>query len=86
MRNEQEKLNDPEFLDPNHNYMLVMIELRDRIEKLQLDMLHITDAQLLGIATEIYTDLRIKYFDMMNKDLTLQKLYEDENEEEEEEI
>ena len=84
MRN-NEQLNDAEFLDPNKNYMLVMIELRDRIEKLQLDMLHITDSQLLGIATEIYTDLRLKYFDMMSKDLTLQKMFEEENEEEMEE-
>ena len=82
MRN-NEQLNDPEFLDPNKNYMLVMIELRDRIEKLQLDMLHITDPQLLGIANEIYTDLRLKYFDMMSKDLTLQKMFEEDTNEEE---
>lgn len=78
---EQMSINDEEFLDPNRNFTIVMIELRQRIERLQLDILHITDEELKGIAVKMYTDLRLKYFDMMSKDLQLQFMYKDEDEE-----
>ena len=78
---EQMSINDEEFLDPNRNFTIVMIELRQRIERLQLDILHITDEELKGIAVKMYTDLRLKYFDMMSKDLQLQFMYKDEEEE-----
>ena len=77
---EQMSINDEEFLDPNRNFTIVMIELRQRIERLQLDILHITDEELKGIAVKMYTDLRLKYFDMMSKDLQLQFMYKDEEE------
>lgn len=78
---EQMSINDEEFLDPNRNFTIVMIELRQRIERLQLDILHITDEELKGVAVKMYTDLRLKYFDMMSKDLQLQFMYKDEDEE-----
>lgn len=74
---------DDEFINPNRNYETLMVELRDRIEKLRLDTIHINDPELKGIAEKLYTDLRIKYFKLMRDDLTLQKLYEvDANDEE----
>lgn len=77
------ELNDSEFLDPNHNFELVMYELRQRIERLQLDMLNIHDEELKGVAVKIYTKLRLEYFDMIKKDLELHKMYEGYEEEEE---
>lgn len=73
---------DEEFTNPNTNFETLMMELRDRIEKLRLDTIHINDKELKGIAEKMYTDLRIKYFKLMRDDLTLQKLFEvHENEE-----
>lgn len=78
-----ENIYDDEFINPNRNYETLMAELRDRIEKLRLDTIHINDPELKGIAEKLYTDLRIKYFKLMRDDLTLQKLYEvDTNDEE----
>lgn len=78
-----ENIYDDEFINPNRNYETLMVELRDRIEKLRLDTIHINDPELKGIAEKLYTDLRIKYFKLMRDDLTLQKLYEvDANDEE----
>ena len=78
-----ENIYDDEFINPNRNYETLMAELRDRIEKLRLDTIHINDPELKGIAEKLYTDLRIRYFKLMRDDLTLQKLYEvDANDEE----
>lgn len=71
-----ENIYDDEFINPNRNFETLMAELRDRIEKLRLDTIHINDPELKGIAEKLYTDLRIKYFKLMRDDLTLQKLYE----------
>lgn len=67
---------DEEFVNPNRNFDTLMMELSDRIQKLRLDTIHVNDAELKGIAEQMYTDLRIKYFNLMAKDLELQKLYE----------
>ena len=76
---------DEEFINPNRNFETLMMEMRDRIEKLRLDSIHINDAELKGVAENMYTDLRIKYFKLMRDDLKLQKLFEvDEDEESEE--
>lgn len=76
---------DEEFINPNRNFETLMMEMRDRIEKLRLDTIHINDAELKGVAENMYTDLRIKYFKLMRDDLKLQKLFEvDEDEESEE--
>lgn len=83
MSNNNISPDDVEFEDPNRNFVIVMTELRQRIQRLQLDMLHITDEELKGVAMKMYTDLRLKYFDMMYKDLRLQSIY---NEEEEEDV
>lgn len=76
---------DEEFTNPNRNFDTLMIELRDRIEKLRLDTIHVNDPELKGIAEKLYIDLRIKYFKLMRDDLTLQKLYEDDDNDQKEE-
>lgn len=75
---------DVEFMDPNRNFLIVMAELRQRIQRLQLDILHITDEELKGFAMKIYTELRLEYFDMMYKDLRLQQIYSEQEEDDEE--
>lgn len=72
---------DVEFTDPNRNLEITLMELRDRIEKIRLDLTQINDAEVRGFAEKVYIDLRIQYFKLIRDDLTLQKMYEEENEE-----
>ena len=72
---------DVEFLDPNRNYEITMQELRNRIENLRLDIIQANDPEVKGFAEKRYIELRIQYFQLMRDDLTLQKLYEDQEEE-----
>lgn len=72
---------DVEFTDPNRNLEITLMELRDRIEKIRLDLTQINDAEVRGFAEKVYIDLRIKYFKLIRDDLTLQKMYEEEDEE-----
>ena len=72
---------DVEFTDPNRNLEITLMELRDRIEKIRLDLTQINDSEVRGFAEKIYIDLRIKYFNLIRDDLTLQKLYEEDDEE-----
>ncbi len=88
MRRKKMKNNNPytdeEFINPNRNFEVLMMELRDRIEKIRLDIIHINDPELKGIAENLYIDLKIKYFKLMRDDLHLQKMFEgDEHGEEE---
>lgn len=71
---------DSEFLDPNRNYEVTMQELRNRIENLRLDSIQANDPEVKGFAEKRYIELRIQYFKLIRDDLTLQKMYE-ENEE-----
>ena len=77
----QENPYDVEFTDPNRNLEITLMELRDRIEKIRLDLTQINDSEVRGFAEKVYIDLRIKYFNLIRDDLTLQKLYEDDEEE-----
>lgn len=72
---------DAEFLDPNRNYEITMQELRNRIENLRLDSIQANDPEVKGFAEKRYIELRIEYFKLIRDDLTLQKLYEDQEEE-----
>lgn len=67
---------DEEFLNPNTNFNTLMMELRNRIENIRLDTIHINDPELKGVAEKLYTELRLEYFKLMRDDLELQKLYE----------
>lgn len=64
--------NDEEFLNPNLNYQILLTELRERIEKIQKDMLVIQDHEVMGAAQQIYTELKVEYFRLMRDDLDLQ--------------
>lgn len=74
---QNENVYDEEFTNPNYNYEVTMNELRNRIEKLRLDTIQANDPEVKGFAEKRYIDLRIKYFKLMRDDLTLQKLYEE---------
>lgn len=74
---------DVEFLDPNENINITMKELRNRIENLRLDCIQANDPEVKGFAEKKYIELRVEYFKLMRDDLVLQKLYENEVEEDE---
>lgn len=67
---------DLKYSDPNVNFATLMNELKFRLNNLELDLVHIHDAELKGVAQKMYTDLSIKYFSLMKDDLTLQKMFE----------
>ena len=69
---------DDEFLDVNKNLTITLQELRNRIEQLRLDIIQSNDPEVKGFAERRYIELRIEYFKLLRDDLTLQKLYEDE--------
>lgn len=75
---------DVEFVDPNENFVVTLRELRNRIENLRLDCIQANDPEVKGFAEKRYIDLRIKYFKLMRDDLTLQKMFEEEEVEENE--
>ena len=72
---------DAEFLAPNRNYEITMQELRNRVENLRLDAIQANDPEVKGFAEKRYIELRIEYFKLIRDDLTLQKMYEEQDEE-----
>ncbi len=72
---------DAEFLDPNRNYEVTMQELRNRIENLRLDSIQANDPEVKGFAEKKYIELRIEYFKLIRDDLTLQKMYQEDEDE-----
>ena len=71
---------DTEFLDVNENLSVTLHELRNRIENLRLDIIQSNDPEVKGFAEKRYIALRLEYFKLLRDDLTLQKLYEDNEE------
>ena len=72
---------DEEFLDPGRNYEITMMELRDRIEKIRLDIIQINDVEVKGFAEKRYIELRIEYFKLMRDMVTLEQMFGEEEEE-----
>lgn len=72
---------DAEFIDPGKNYEITMMELRDRIEKIRLDIIQINDAEVKGFAEKKYIELRIEYFKLMRDMVTLEQMFGQEEEE-----
>ena len=68
---------DEKYSNPNMYFDSMMNEMKYRLSNLELDIIHINDTELKGIAQKIYTDLSIKYFQMLKDDLTLQRMYAD---------
>lgn len=71
---------DVEFVDPNRNYEITMQELRNRIENLRLDSIQANDPEVKGFAEKKYIEYRIQYFKLLRDDLTLQKMFEEDEE------
>lgn len=72
---------DEEFLDPGRNYEITMMELRDRIEKIRLDIIQINDVEVKGFAEKRYIELRIEYFKLMRDMVTLEQMFGEQDEE-----
>ena len=72
---------DAEFIDPGKNYEITMMELRDRIEKIRLDIIQINDVEVKGFAEKRYIELRIEYFKLMRDMVTLEQMFGAEEEE-----
>lgn len=72
---------DAEFIDPGKNYEITMMELRDRIEKIRLDIIQINDVEVKGFAEKRYIELRIEYFKLMRDMVTLEQMFGEEEEE-----
>lgn len=72
---------DAEFIDPGKNYEITMMELRDRIEKIRLDIIQINDVEVKGFAEKRYIELRIEYFKLMRDMVTLEQMFGEEQEE-----
>lgn len=75
---------DEKFENPNSNFDYTTRELKVRITNLELDMININDPELKGIAQKLHTDLTVKYFKLLRDDLILQRMYDTEDELEEE--
>ena len=72
---------DAEFIDPGKNYEITMMELRDRIEKIRLDIIQINDVEVKGFAEKRYIELRIEYFKLMRDMVTLEQMFGEQEEE-----
>lgn len=72
---------DEEFIDPGKNYEITMMELRDRIEKIRLDIIQINDVEVKGFAEKRYIELRVEYFKLMRDMVTLEQMFGEEQEE-----
>lgn len=72
---------DAEFIDPGKNYEITMMELRDRIEKIRLDIIQINDVEVKGFAEKRYIELRVEYFKLMRDMVTLEQMFGEEQEE-----
>ena len=72
---------DEEFLDADKNLTVTLQELMNRIKNIRMDIIQINDPEVKGFAEKRYIELRLEYFRLLRDDLTLQKLFEEEEEE-----
>lgn len=77
---------DEKFSDPNMFFNSLTSEIKYRLSNLELDLVHINDTELKGMAQQLYTELSLKYFQLLKDDLTLQRMYADIDYEEEEDL
>ena len=74
---------DDEFYDVNKNLTVTLQELMNRIKNIRMDIIQINDPEVKGFAEKRYIELRLEFFKLLRDDLTLQKLYEEEEYEDE---
>lgn len=72
---------DAEFLSYEEFVNITYSELRNKIEKLRLDTIQANDPEVKAFAEKKYLEYRMIYYNLFDKDLRMQKLYEDENNE-----
>lgn len=71
-----------EFSNPDVNFVILLNEMETELKLIQLDLTNIQSPILKGLAQKEYLRLKEKYFYLLAKDLTLLKLYEINNENE----
>lgn len=76
----QENPYDAEFLDFTNFCGVSYDELRNKIEKLRLDVIQSNDIEVKAFAEKKYLEYRKQYLDLFYKDLMIQKTYEVEDE------
>ena len=67
-----------EYKDPNVFVDVTYAEYRNKLEKLRLDTIQANDPEVKAYAEKKYFEYRSEYIELLNKDLRLQKLYEEE--------
>lgn len=66
-----------EYNNPNTFFDITFDELTNKLEKLRLDTIQANDPEVKAFAENKYMEYRVKYFNLLNQDLQLQKLYEE---------
>ena len=68
-----------EYEDPNAFMDVTYAEYRNKLEKLRLDTIQANDPEVKAYAEKKYFEVRSEYINLLDKDLRLQKLYEENN-------
>lgn len=68
---------DEEYQDPNTFMDTTYAEYKNKLENLRLDTIQANDPEVKAYAEEKYFEYRLKYIDLLDKDLRLQKIYEE---------
>lgn len=73
-----------EFSNPDINFLILLKEMEDELKLMQLDLTQIQSPIIKGAAQKLYIDLKERYFYLLAKDLELLKMYEAEQDNQEE--
>lgn len=73
-----------EFNNPDVNFLILLQEMEQELRLIQLDLTQIKSPIIKGLAQEKYLQLKKEYFYLLAKDLELLKMYQTDNENEEE--
>ena len=73
-----------EFNNPDVNFLILLQEMEQELRLIQLDLTQIKSPIVKGLAQTEYLRLKKEYFYLLAKDLELLKMYQTDNENEEE--
>lgn len=73
-----------EFNNPDVNFLILLQEMEQELRLIQLDLTQIKSPIIKGLAQTEYLRLKKEYFYLLAKDLELLKMYQTDNENEEE--
>lgn len=65
-----------EYNDPNTFMDVTYAEYKNKLENLRLDTIQANDPDVKAYAEKRYFEFRSEYIDLLDKDLRLQKIYE----------